>query len=157
MRITFLLVTLVFACSSYAQSTTDTELVINEAHGDTVRVALSMDAPGDSLEAGVWAFEFVVSTDSLVQFLGVDSAFTLSAKQGWTTAANPVRKWVGGFASSRDAIETGGTLVTFDLFVPDGANGSVICLQRLRLNSGNPASNPVIPCAEVRKTGESEE
>ncbi len=148
---------LAFTSSSYAQSSTDVSLTIDEVAGDTVRVALNMDTPGDSLEAGVWAFEFIVSTDSLVQFLEVDSGFTLSDKQGWTTAGNPDRKWVGGFASSRDAIEVGGALVTFDLLMPDDADGSAVCLQRLRLNSGDPAANPAAPCVEVQKTGKSRE
>jgi len=109
-------------------------------------VSLNVGSIGDSLGAGIWAFQFDVRAEAAVELIGVVTLATLSQKTGWTVSFNQERMRVAGFSSSRDAIEVGGTLVVFRVLQSDSTEGGRLCIQPLRLNSGDPAALPAVPC-----------
>ncbi len=139
---------LAFVAPISAQSTLAVSLSVIQVGGDTLEVALTIGSTGDSLSVPIRAFQFDVQADSTLAMLYVDSRYTLSDKEGWTVASNTQRMRVAGFSSSIDAIETGGTLVTFGMIWSGEELIPNICLEGLRLNSGDPVPDPVDACVQ---------
>jgi len=137
-------------------------LATHPAHAQTVDVTMtSLQLPGDSLlvtfhlgsneEAltkPVSSFEFLISHHENLELLSTTSDFTMTDVDGWTTALNKERGWVGGFASSLNAFKTGGAL--FNVFLSVGASfeGSAVCIESVRLNSDNPLASIPHRCVE---------
>ena len=134
-----------------AQETLEISLQSRKISSDSTEVTLQVGELGDSLTTSIWAFEFNVELDEQLSYLGVTSTTTLSAKEGWTTAANVENKWAGGFSSSTRAIEVGGTLVALYFGSKNVKKGGQVCLIGLRLNSGIPKPAPENVCIDVTK------
>lgn len=120
--------------------------------GDTLRVEVTIGEVGKPLPAAVSSFQFAVSVpDSSMAFLGIETAYTASGKDGWTARANPANGRVGGFSSSLDAIEEGGVLTVLVFSLSSECVSGAIGLDIFKLNAGNPVHTPQIPAFNIER------
>ena len=133
-----------------AQDSLNVSLKAVSISSDSTEVTLHVGQPTDSLRVPIWAFEFKLTTTDGIAYLGVSSVSTLAAKDGWTTAANVQNRWAGGFASSTNAIEVGGTLLAIYLDPSQKKGNGEVCLTGIRLNSGDPRAIQQDVCTAIK-------
>lgn len=78
--------------------------------GETITVPVDISGIETSGPFSSYQFQVVTSNSSL-EFTGIDETSTLSTSSGWFASGNSATGVVGGFSSSLDAIDTSGTLV----------------------------------------------
>ena len=117
-----------------------------ELPGDSLMVTVHLAEPDKPLPKPISSFEFVLTHHPQLTFLGVSSDHTLTDREGWTTAANTERGWVGGFASSLDAFGKGGALFSAFFKVSGDFSGEEVCIEDVRLNSDDPTAMVPEPC-----------
>ncbi len=118
---------------------------IRLAASDTLDLDVRLLSEMNRLKHPVNAFQFVVIAPPYVNFIGSDSRYTLSDKNGWSTAHNIENGRVGGFSSSTDAIVRNGVLIRLQFLLKDTDTRGTIELREFRLNNGFPDHLPVIP------------
>ena len=117
-----------------------------EVRDDTLRIDVVLGDPGKTLSEKVSSFQFVVQQNNEnTSFVGIDKRNTITNKAGWSVRSNSTNGRVGGFSSSLDALDSGGTLSTllFVGLVPCGM--TVVSLGLLKLNTGRPQHMPMTP------------
>ena len=117
-----------------------------EVRDDTLRIDVVLGDPGKMLSEKVSSFQFVVQQNNEnTAFVGIDKRNTITDKAGWSVRSNPKNSRVGGFSSSLDALDSGGTLTTllFARLVSCGV--TVVSLGLLKLNTGRPQHMPMTP------------
>lgn len=144
----FVAVSLGFAARPAHAQAVDITMTSLQLPGDSLLVTFHLGNSEQALVKPVSSFEILISHHENLEVLSTTSDFTLTDVDGWTTALNKERGWVGGFASSLNALKKGGAL--FNVFLSVGAafEGSAVCIESVRLNSDNPTASIPHQCIE---------
>jgi hypothetical protein len=119
---------------------------------DTVWVDVRLGADAElngSVIAPVNAYSFTVQTSVGLEFIRSDESYTLTDRDGWSSAFSARNGRVGGFASSQNALVSSGVLIRLQFLLKGTDTYEELELYNFRLNSGDPDHIPTVPSLRI--------